>query len=94
MVNPGQFVKVINDNFVEYGIEKGSYLYLAGSTFIPEKEQDPYLYRLVFTAARVVDGHIQADEKPFLIQGSSVELAEEDKVEEFQRLYEEDFGEK
>jgi hypothetical protein len=68
----GDFAQVEGDELPENGIPHGSFLYLAGDTFIRESEDDPYLFRRAFVAARVVDYHIQAEEKPFLITAKNL----------------------
>jgi hypothetical protein len=68
----GDFAQVEGDELAENGIPHGSFLYLAGDTFIRESEDDPYLFRRAFVAARVVDYHIQAEEKPFLITAKNL----------------------
>jgi hypothetical protein len=88
----GEFVAIVSDNLEENGLPEGTYLYLAGDTFVRESEVDPYLYRKAFVAARVVDMHIQADEKPFLVTAKNfIEVAELE-LAALQAVYEEDFG--
>lgn len=90
-VKAGDFVKVVVETLEKDGIPQGSYLYLAGDTLIRETE-DPYLYRKVFVAARIVDSHINADEKPFLVAGKSVELVSFEEEQHLTAVYNEDFG--
>lgn len=68
----GDFAQVEGDELEENGIPHGSFLYLAGDTFIRETEDDPYLFRRAFIAARVIDYHINVDEKPFLITAKNL----------------------
>lgn len=90
-VKAGEFVEVVVDTLEQDGIPKGSYLYLAGDSLIRETE-DPYLYRKVFVAARVNDYHINAEEKPFLVAGSSVTHVSDEEEVKLTETYNEDFG--
>lgn len=90
-VKAGDFVEVIVKSLEDHGIKEGDYLYLAGDTFVPETPDDPYLFRKVFIAARVIDYHIQADDKPFLVDGKSTTLVDESEKVRLQTVYEEDF---
>lgn len=91
-VKAGEFVEVVVNTLEKDGIAQGSYLYLAGDTLIRESEEDPYLFRKVFVAARVKDYHIDAEEKPFLVQGSSVVPVTQAEYERLEAVYKEDFG--
>lgn len=89
----GDFAQVEGTDLEENGIPEGSFLYLAGDTFIRETEDDPYLFRKAFVAARVVDFRIQVDEKPFLITAKNlIDVSEED-YGVLRATYEADFGE-
>lgn len=88
----GDFALVNDDSMAEFGIEKLSYVYLAGDTLIPNKEEDPYSYRKHFIAARVVDNHIQADEKPFLVDPKVLEKVKGLDLVKLTSQYELDFG--
>lgn len=90
-VKAGEFVQVVVDTLEKDGIPKGSYLYLAGDSLIRETE-DPYLYRKVFVAARVNDYHINAEEKPFLVAGTSVTHVSDEEEVRLTEVYNEDFG--
>ncbi|MNV26225.1 hypothetical protein D3C71_1173420 [compost metagenome] len=89
----GDFVQVQGDSLEGNGIPAGSFLYLAGDTFIRESEDDPYLFRRAFVAARVVDLHIQANEKPFLITAKNLVDVSENDLGALVATYEQDFGE-
>lgn len=88
----GEFVRVVGDELKENGIEDGTYLYLAGDTFIREREDDPYLFRRAFVAAQVVDYHIQADDKPFLITAKNLGEVDEHELSVLTEVYVADFG--
>jgi len=89
----GDFAQVATADLEEHGIPAGSFLYLAGDSFIRECEEDPYLFRRAFIAARVIDYHIQANEKPFLITAKNlIDVSEEDE-KALTAMYVEDFSE-
>lgn len=89
----GDFAQVQGTDLEEHGIPDGSFLYLAGDTFIRECEDDPYLFRRAFVAARVLDLHIQADEKPFLITAKNLIPVDPDYLPTLVAVYEDDFKE-
>lgn len=90
----GDFAQVEGNDLEENGIPHGSFLYLAGDTFIRETEDDPYLFRRAFVAARVVDYHINVDEKPFLITAKNlIDVSQEDSAV-LLATYEADFSDK
>lgn len=91
-VQAGEFVEVIVDTLEKDGIPQGSYLYLAGDTLVRESEEDPYLYRKVFVAARINDYHINAEEKPFLVRGESLTHVTDAEEIRLTTIYNEDFG--
>lgn len=93
-IKAGDFALVISDKLAEHGIEKLSYVYLAGDTLLPESEEDPYLYRKYFIAARVVDHSIQANEKPFLVNAVDLEKVKGLDLAKLTSQYELDFGDK
>lgn len=63
----GMFAAIVGEGLAENGLSDGSFVYLAGDTFIRETEADPYLFRRAFIAARVDKYHVMVEEKPFLI---------------------------
>ena len=91
-VKAGDFVEVVVDTLEKDGIAQGSQLYLAGDTLVRESEVDPYLYRKVFVAARINDGHINAEEKPFLVRGESLVRVTDEEEVRLTTIYNEDFG--
>lgn len=91
-VKAGDFVEVVVDTLEKDGIPQGSYLYLAGDTLVRESEEDPYLYRKVFVAARINDYHINAEEKPFLVTGASLVHVSDEEELLLTATYNEDFG--
>lgn len=91
-VKTGEFVEVVVDTLEKDGIPQGGYLYLAGETLVRESEEDLYLYRKVFIAARVKDYHIDAEEKPFLVRGESLTHVSDAEELRLTTVYNEDFG--
>lgn len=57
-VEVGHFVEVKEGAKVKFGLDKGELLYVTASGYYNDKPKDPYSFRLVFIAAKVVDGHI------------------------------------
>lgn len=90
-VEVGDFVKVLDGSFGEYGVKKGDIIYLAGDALIPADEKDPYALRRVFVAAFLEDGHIQVHVKPFIIDGKRLKPVSEAKQAELEAIKEADF---
>lgn len=89
----GEFVRVVGDDLKENGIEDGSFLYLAGDTFIREQQEDPYLFRKAFVAAQVNGYHIDTENKPFLVTAKNFGDVDERDLLLLQEVYLSDFGE-
>lgn len=87
----GMFAAIVGDGLEADGLSDGSYVYLAGDTFIRETEEDPYLFRRAFIAAQVVNYHIQVEEKPFLITAKDLDDVGEVALAALTETYEEDF---
>lgn len=87
----GDFVTIVGKDLEKDGIAEGSYLYLAGDTFVRETPDDAYLYRKAFVAARVQELHIMADEKPFLVTAKNFSAVEDWELAALQAMYESDF---
>lgn len=90
--NAGQFALIEGHDLTADGLPEGTIVYLAGDTFIRESEDDPYLFRRAFLAARVQEYHIQVEEKPFLITAKNLSPVEEFEQAILVEAYLEDFG--
>lgn len=88
----GEFVEIVGGSLEKDGLPEGTVVYLAGDTFIREREDDPYLFRRAFVAAKVVDYHIQADDKPFLITAKNLGEVDEGELAVLTEVYLADFG--
>lgn len=88
----GEFAEIVGQALEKDGLPEGTAVYLAGDTFIRESEEDPYLFRRAFVAAKVVDYHIQAEEKPFLITAKSLGELDEHELAVLNEVYLADFG--
>jgi len=92
-VEVGQFCEVLDSKLAEYGVLKGTIVYVAGS-FMDPYEDDPYLYRKKFVAAFVKDGHIQSKEKPFIVDAKRLSPVSKVKQDKFDAIKNADFGDK
>lgn len=72
MVEVGNFCTVKCSRYVEYGIKKGALVYIAGEIMTVIDESDPYIYRKLFVAAFMEDGHVKAEEKPLSMDGNNL----------------------
>jgi len=90
----GDFAQITGKELAKDGLPEGTLVYLAGDTFIREKEDDPYLFRRAFLAARIHEYHIQVQDKPFLITAKNLERPEEFELAILEEAYFEDFSPK
>lgn len=93
MVEVGNFVKVQDSSFVEYGVKKGDLIYLAGDTLLGVDEKDPYLLRRTFIAAYTKEGHVDSERKPFLIDGLRCKKVSNARQTRLEDMMKEDFDE-
>ena len=95
-IKVGQFAKMKNDSLAEYGINKGDFLLLVGSGFVPDSKADPYKYRLVFVGAPVKDGHVEIGEndKPngYTVDGKNLRKVNKSELKKLEANKEADFG--
>lgn len=88
----GQFAVLEGEGLAKDGLPGGTIVYLAGDTFLRESEDDPYLFRRAFLAAKVVEYHIQVQDKPFLITAKHLARVEDFELAALTEAYEADFG--
>lgn len=93
-VEVGNFVKLLDGSFGEYGVKKGDVVYLAGDAITAVSEKDPYALRRIFVAAYVNDGHIDIKRNPFTVDGKRLEPVSEAKQEKLDAIRMEDFKDK
>jgi hypothetical protein len=90
----GQFALIEGNDIAADGLPEGTIVYLAGETLIREVENDPYLLRRAFLAAKVVEYHIQVEDKPFLITNKNLAPVEEFELAALEEAYHSDFAPK
>lgn len=92
--NAGQFALIEGHDLTADGLPEGTIVYLAGETLIREVENDPYLLRRAFLAAKVTDYHIQVKDKPFLITNKNLTNVEDFELAALNEAYHSDFSPK
>ncbi|SPF82114.1 hypothetical protein [Pseudomonas phage GP100] len=90
----GQFALIEGEGLAKDGLPGGTIVYLAGETLLRESEDDPYLLRRAFLAAKVVDYHIQVEDKPFLITNKNLAPVEDFELAALEEVYHSDFAPK
>lgn len=93
IVEVGDFAVVQDSSFAGYGVRKGDIIYVAGDSVVAVDEGDPYSLRRLFVAAYTDDGHVQAERKPFMVDGKRLKPASKAKQEKLKAVMEEDFAE-
>jgi hypothetical protein len=61
LVQHGMFCKVTSGTYKEYGIEKGSDVYVAGSQLSSLDEDDPYVCRMLFICLPISEKGVGGD---------------------------------
>jgi hypothetical protein len=76
----------------ENALAEGTQVYVAGEAFVGIDENDPYILRRVLICAAIVDGHVEPDRNPYIVNGLKLEVIEDDK--ELRETFIEDFAPK
>ena len=90
-ITTDMFCTMEADDFGEWGVEKGDKLYVMGSGMARVSESDPYLFRQIFIANFMVDGHLDKVQKPFTVDATRVSPCSEEEDAMFRNIMEEDF---
>lgn len=93
-VEVGDFVKLLDGSFGQYGVKKGDIIYVAGDAIVAVSEKDPYAMRRIFVAAKVNDGHIDVKSNPFTVDGKRLEAVSKAKQAELNAIRKSDFEDK
>ena len=91
MTNKTEFVHVAPGDFClvhrsyeegDVKVKSGDILYVCGEGFLPESEDDPYLFRKIYAVAPMDGDHVLVLEKPLLVKGNYlVQVTEERQIE-------------
>ena len=91
-VSVGEFCRVLDSEMCHLGVKKGDVVYVAGNSMIPYPlDDDPYLHREVFVAARVDKGHVLIDEGGFTIDGKRLKSLPDKRQARLQAIFAKDF---
>lgn len=90
----GTFCTVDSSDYCEYGVKRNDLIYVYGDFMSHVSEDDPYLFRKLFIAALVEDGHVVEHNKPFTISGDNLKPVSKAKQEKLEATLEEDYGNK
>ena len=93
MIEVGQFATVKCSRYVEYGIQKGDLVYVAGEMMTAVTEKDPYLYRKLFVAAYVEDEHVDANRKPISVDAINLKPVGKVRQKKLYSMFEKDYAE-
>lgn len=93
-VKAGLFCEMMDGTFGQYGVKKGSLVYVAGdATIQTDPENDPYALRRIFLAAFLDDKHIDVSKKPFTIDGKRLKPVSAAKQNKLDQIRQRDFKE-
>jgi hypothetical protein len=88
MVEVGLFCTVKCSRYIEYGLQKGDVVYIAGDMMVRTEENDPYAYRKLFVAARTEDGVVDVNGKGLSIDGSNLKPVSKNKQKQLYEAFE------
>jgi hypothetical protein len=90
-VAPGDFCLVHRSyDEGEVKVESGDIMYVCGEGFLPENEDDPYLFRKIYAVAPMDGDHVLVTEKPLLVKGNYLVQLPEARQVELQDIFIED----
>tara|TARA_R110000851_G_scaffold8429_1_gene32358 strand:- start:775 stop:1068 length:294 start_codon:yes stop_codon:yes gene_type:complete len=72
MIEVGMFAHVKCSRYVDYGLQKGDTVYIAGDMMVRTDEKDPYAYRKLFVAARCNAGGVDVNGKGLSIDAANL----------------------
>lgn len=93
LIEVGQFCRVIDSTYVEYGVKKDDVVYIAGDSVVAVSEDDPYELRRVFVAAWMKGDHIDIEKGAFTIDGKRLKPCTKGKQARLDAIKDEDFSE-
>ena len=91
VIETGQFCTIRGAKYCDYGFKNGETVYVAGEFMSPVDEKDPYAFRKLFIAAKMVDGHVKAEEKPMSIDGLNLKAVSKKKQKELYEAFSNDY---
>lgn len=93
IVETGMFCRVLNSSYAQYGVKKEDVVYLAGEGMVAVTEDDPYAFRKIFIAARMVGDVVDVEGGGFTIDGKSLKPCTKIKQERLTAIHEAAFKE-
>ena len=94
-IKVGMFCRVQDSTFAEYGVKKDSIIYVAGDSVVHTgANDDPYALRKVFIGAFMKGDIVDADKKPFIIDGKRLKPVSKALQERLDAALKLEFGDK
>jgi hypothetical protein len=91
MIRTDSFCVVVTDTLKQFGVERGSYVFIAGTQAIPEDKNDPYTQRVKFIVCPCDGQHIISD-RMILIDPTSIQKVTDVEDVALRSVMEEDFA--
>lgn len=89
MIEVGMFAHVKCSRYVDYGLQKGDTVYIAGDMMVRTEEKDPYAHRKLFVAARTENGVVDANGKGLSIDGANLKQVSKSQQKKLYAAFEE-----
>lgn len=94
LLRVGDFATITTDQFVDKGVKRGHYVYVASLKPLPIEEADPYLQRVfVFVHLMTREGHVEPDKGLFLMDPRQLSKVGKQRHKKFTNILMTDFGE-
>lgn len=91
-IEVGQFCRVMDSTYAEYGVKKNDVVYVAGDSIVAVDEKDPYALRRVFVAAWMQGDHVLVNKGGFTIDGKRLKPCSKAKQARLNTIKEADFS--
>ena len=72
MIKDGDFAKVVNENFLDFDVEKGALVFVAGVKAVPEDENDLYNQRIKMLIHRMDGDHVMFEKTLIMVDPRSL----------------------
>lgn len=92
-IQPNEFVRVKTDDYVEYDIHKGQYVFVTNLQAFPLNKEDVYLQRLYGICMKVdKDNHIVTDEGVYIMNPNNLKKIGLKKQKMLHKIMRKDFS--
>lgn len=88
----GMFCTVESSDYCKYGIKRGNLVYVYGDFMSALSKDDPYAFRKLFLATKVVDRHVVDEAVKFTIDGKNLKPVKKAAQERLEAILHKDYS--